>query len=252
VVEIIDALAEQNAELAGYLAGRSEDEARQPSACAGWTVSDVVLHLAQTNEIAQASVENRFFEAAADFAGTADTNLNNVDEWAELSVAEERDEPWEKVHARWEQSAENLQQAFRAGNPSARVQWVAGDMAARTLATTRLAETWIHTGDAAYGFGITPAPSERLVHVARLAWRTLPYAFARDGRDAPGPVAFELIGPSGSRWDFGTDAGAPTTIRGPGADLCLVASRRVAPSETALIGEGPDADGVLDLVRTWA
>ncbi len=53
---IVDALTEQNAELAGFLAGRSEDEAHQPSACEGWTVSDVVLHLAQTNQVAQASV----------------------------------------------------------------------------------------------------------------------------------------------------------------------------------------------------
>jgi uncharacterized protein (TIGR03084 family) len=249
---ISDALAEQNAELAEQLTGRSEDEAHLPSACAGWSVSDVVLHLAQTNEIAQASVENRFFDAAMGFGGSGETIIGNVDEWADLSVAAERDHPWAKVRERWEQSVENLQDAFRAGDPSARVQWVAGEMAARTLATTRLAETWIHTGDVAYGFGITPAPSERLLHVARLAWRTLPYAFTRDGRDPPGPVAFALIGPSGNAWNFGTDAGAPTTIRGPGVDLCLVASRRVAPGDSALVGEGPDAEAVLELVRTWA
>lgn len=249
---IIDALAEQNAELAGMLAGRSDDEAHLPSACAGWSVSDVVLHLAQSNEIAHASVENRLFEGAMDFGGLGDTVVGDVDEWVELSVAAERGQPWAKVRERWEQSVENLQDAFRAGDPSARVQWVAGEMAARTLATTRLAETWIHSGDVAYGFGITPAPSERLVHVARLAWRTLPYAFARDGRDPPGPVAFALVGPSGNAWNFGTDAGAPTTIRGPGVDLCLVASRRVEPGDSALVGEGPDADAVLELVRTWA
>lgn len=249
---IIEALTEQNAELAALLTGRSEDDAHLPSACAGWTVSDVVLHLAQTNEIAQASVENRFFDAAMGFGGSGDTIVSNVDEWADLSVAAERDHPWAKVRERWEESVENLQDAFRAGDPSARVQWVAGEMAARTLATTRLAETWIHTGDVAYGFGITPAPSERLVHVARLAWRTLPYAFTRDGRDPPGPVAFELVGPSGNAWSFGTDAGVPTTIRGPGVDLCLVASRRVAPTDSALVGDGPDADAVLELVRTWA
>ncbi len=156
---IVDALAAQNAELDGYLRDRSEDEAHQPSACEGWTVSDVVLHLAQTNEVAQASVEHRFFEAAEEFAGTRNVNFTNVDEWAELSVDAERDHPWPKVYERWSQSATNLEAAFRAADPSARVQWVAGEMAARTLATTRLAETWIHTGDAAFGFGIAPVPS---------------------------------------------------------------------------------------------
>jgi uncharacterized protein (TIGR03084 family) len=122
----------------------------------------------------------------------------------------------------------------------------------QTLATTRLAETWIHTGDIAEGLGVTVAPTDRLWHVARLAWRTLPYAFARAGRDAPGAVAFALVGPNGDAWDFGTDAGAPTSISGPGVDLCLVASRRVEPADTALVGEGLDATAVLELVRTWA
>ena len=74
-------------------------------------------------------------------------------------------------------------------DPHARVTWVAGELSARTLATTRLAETWIHTGDVAPAFG-SSSPTVRLWHIARLAWRTLPYAFARPG--ATGPVAFEL------------------------------------------------------------
>ena len=114
----IDALTEQNAELAALLTGRSEDEAHLPSACAGWTVSDVVLHLAQTNEIAQASVEHRFFEAAAEFGRSGDTIVNDVDEAAALSVLAERDQPWVKVHERWQQSAESMQDAFRAADPS--------------------------------------------------------------------------------------------------------------------------------------
>jgi hypothetical protein len=61
-----------------------------------------------------------------------------------------------------------------------------------------------------------------------------------------------LLGPTGDRWDFIPDDPPLTTIRGDGADLCLVAARRVEPNETALTGEGPDADAVLELVRTYA
>jgi uncharacterized protein (TIGR03084 family) len=257
---IVDALADQNAELASLLAGRSEAEARQPSACEGWSVADVVLHLAQTNEMARASVEGRLFAAAADAGwmtsdtrAAAETNgLDPIDAAADLSVARERDQPWVQIHDRWQESVVTMQDAFRAADPSARVTWVAGELAARTLATTRLAETWIHTGDVAVGLGVTMPPSDRLRHVVRLAWRTLPYAFQRAGRPAPGPVAFDLVGPSGDHWAFGTGEGAPTTIRGTALDLCLVASRRVAPSDTGLVGEGPDAPAVLELVRTWA
>ncbi|MGH9032122.1 MAG: maleylpyruvate isomerase family mycothiol-dependent enzyme, partial [Acidimicrobiia bacterium] len=89
-------------------------------------------------------------------------------------------------------------------------------------------------------------------HVARLAWRTLPYAFARAGRELTGPVAFVLRGPSGAKWEFVPEDDPLTFMRGDGTELCLVAARRVDPRETALRGEGPDVEAVLDLVRTYA
>jgi uncharacterized protein (TIGR03084 family) len=255
---IVDALADQNAELASLLAGRVEEDALRPSACEGWTVADVVLHLAQTNELARASVQGSLFAEAAGAGWTtgdatdAYPGMDPIDAAAALSVAHQRDQPWGQIRARWQESVVTMQDAFRAADPHARVTWVAGELAARTLATTRLAETWIHTGDVAVGLGVTVAPTDRLWHVTRLAWRTLPHAFAREGLPPPGPVAFDLVGPSGDRWAFGADDGAPTTIRGTALDLCLVASRRVRPDETGLAGEGPDAAGVLRVVRTWA
>jgi uncharacterized protein (TIGR03083 family) len=115
-----------------------------------------------------------------------------------------------------------------------------------------LAETWIHTGDVATALGVALAPSERLWHIARLAWRTLPYAFARAGRQLGGPVAFELRAPAGDRWNFVPDSEPLTYIRGEAAELCLVAARRAETASTGLRGEGPDAATVLELVRTYA
>ena len=135
---------------------------------------------------------------------------------------------------------------------STRVTWVAGELSARTLVTTRMAETWIHTGDVAGALGVTLPPSDRLQLIARLAWRTLPYAFSSAGRTMAGPVAFRLVSPGGQPWDFVPDEPASTTISGPAVDLCAVAARRLDPSDTALVGVGPDAEGVLSLVRTYA
>jgi uncharacterized protein (TIGR03084 family) len=129
---------------------------------------------------------------------------------------------------------------------------VAGDLSARTLATTRIAETWIHAGDVASGLGVDLTPTERLWHVARLAWRTVPYAFTREGRELGGHVGFDLVGPSGEAWQFGLDEAPATTISGPAHDLCRVAARRMPASDTTLSGSGPDADAVLELVRTFA
>jgi len=142
--------------------------------------------------------------------------------------------------------------ALAGSDPHQRVTWVAGTLTTRTLAATRLAECWIHTGDVAGALGVEQVPTDRLEPVARLAWRTLPYAFAQGGRELSGPVEFDLRAPSGARWRFVPDGDALTRIEGPGADLCLVAARRVAPSQTALRGTGPDAEAVLDLVRTYA
>ena len=207
--------------------------------------------------MAFASVEGRLPDAATsagwlppqdDDTGGADL----VDAIADATVARERDRPWAETYDRWLASVSTMQDAFARTDLHTRVLWVAGEFTARTLATTRLAETWIHTGDVAVGLGVAVPPSDRLWHITRLAWRTLPYAFERAGRPAPGPVAFDLVGPHGDRWEFGPDGGAPTTIRGKALDLCLVASRRVSPAETGLVAEGPDAGAVLALVRTWA
>ena len=249
--EFVAALAEQQAELRDLLAGLEPSAWSRPSRCEGWTAGDVVLHVAQTNEMAIASVEGRFAEflteAGRDLAPAAD-----VDEGAARMVEKERGPAGDALRDRYVEGAETLRTLLDVGDPHARVQWVAGELSLRTLTVTRLAETWIHTGDVADALGRELEAGERLRHIARLAWRTLPYAFGRAGRTLAGPVAFELRGPSGDRWDFTSDERAVTTIRGDGVELCLVAARRAAPSETGLTGDGPDVDAVLDLVRTYA
>ena len=156
------------------------------------------------------------------------------------------------LQARWSAGAARLLEVLAAMDLSTRVTWVAGELSARTLTTTRLAETWIHAGDVADAVGLALVPSDRLALIARLAWRTLPYAFASDGRTLRGPVAFLLTSPRGEAWDFVPDDGAVTTISGKAEDLCAVAARRVDAATTSLEGKGPDAQSVLALVRTYA
>jgi uncharacterized protein (TIGR03084 family) len=253
VDDVVTALAEQQSELTAILAELGDGDWRRPSRCAGWTVADVVLHLAQTNEMAIASVDGRYPEyLEAVGRSLQGGGVSNVDDGAALMVANERDRPLADLKARWQATVDGFLARLADADFHQRVQWVAGELSIRTLVTTRLAETWIHTGDVADGLGVKLQPDERLKHIARLAWRTLPYAFARSGRELHGPVAFDLHGPSGAQWQFTPDEPAPTTITGDGVDLCLVAARRVDPSDTSLTGDGPDAAAVLELVRTYA
>ena len=245
------ALEEQLDELAGILAQLGESDWRRPTRCEGWDVADVVLHLAQTNEMAIASLEDRYPEVVGQLTAGLPA-ASDVDEGAAAMVARQREGlSAAAVHDRWSRSAATLARLARSGDPRRRVLWVAGQLSARTL-VTRLAETWIHTGDVADALGVRLVPAERLQEVARLAWRTLPYAFARVGRKLAGPVAFHLQGPTGASWEFIPDGDTRTVIRGSGCELCQVAARRVDPGGTSLLGEGPDASAVLELVRTYA
>lgn len=247
----ISALADQQRELDEMLEGRPDSDWELPSRCEGWRVADVMVHLAQSGELAAASVGGTFDAVVAGLmAGIG--SPPSLDEAIGMMVAAESGLPIEGIRDRWRTASSAQLEALRASDPHARVPWAAGRLSARTLVVTRLAETWIHTGDVAWAFGLTPEPTERLEPIARLAWRTLPHAFGINGLEIAGPVAFHLTGPGGEAWDLDPDEPALTTVTGPALELCEVAARRRNPGETSLVADGPDAAAVLDVVRTWA
>jgi uncharacterized protein (TIGR03084 family) len=250
--EILAALAEQQDELDELLSGLDDAGWATPTpACPGWSIADVVLHMAQTDEFGTASATGEFAAFVANIASASDGGGGTVDDLAAGMVERERGKSGAEVLARWRAAAAAERDALAACSPHDRVQWVAGDMAARTLATTRLSETWIHTGDVAGALGVSLTPTARLRHIARLAWRTLPYAFARAGQSLSGPVAVSLVAPDSTLWDFAEEPPL-TRVSGDALDFCLVAGRRREPAESSLTATGPDADAVLALVRTYA
>jgi uncharacterized protein (TIGR03084 family) len=247
--DVVAALAEQVDELRSMVGPLDEDGLATPSACAGWSVADVLLHLAQTNEAAVASVHG---DLAAVEGQWGHARRGDVDEAAGDAVEAERGATGAEVRARWDRSAQAMVAAFAAADPAARVEWVVGQMAARTLATTRIAESWIHTGDIAEGLGVVRPPADRIRHIVYLVHRTIPYAFRRAGREPAGTVRFEVTSPvDGDAWAFG-DAHAATVVTGPALDLCRVAGQRAAAADTALVATGPDGADVLALMRTFA
>ena len=250
---IIAALDEQRDELDGILASLDDEDWAAPTRCAGWSVADVVLHLAQTSELAAVTGDPSFGERLRRFMLN---DARTVDEGAERAVVAERGANPAQLLRRWRDAEAAQRRHLRchlAGSqPKRRLPWVVGELSPRTLATTRLSEMWIHTADIAEALGIELVPADRLWHIARLAWRTLPYAFARAGHVLHGPVALELTGPSGATWSLGADDHPLTIVRGSGLEFCLVAARRLDPAETTLTTKGPDGSQVLALVRTYA
>jgi uncharacterized protein (TIGR03084 family) len=250
VIEILAALDEQQAELDGLINPVDDSAWDKPSRCDGWTVSDVMLHLAQTNEMAIGSLTDDFGGVLEDLTRNMRAG-KDVDDGAGLMVDAQRGKSASEVYDRWRASVDRMMDEFRAIDPHARVTWVAGQLSAHTLSTTRLAETWIHTNDVRFGLTGETTHPPRIKHIARLAWRTLPYAFTRAGRAMNGNVRFELDTSIGEVWVFGDDD-ADTVLRGPVHELLEVAAQRANAADTSLTAEGPDADAVLALVRTFA
>jgi uncharacterized protein (TIGR03084 family) len=237
-----DLTAEQDA-LEKVLADLSADAWAGPSTAPGWSVADVVLHLAQTEEAVVTSASGT--GTPREWRGDGP----NVDAAMDAWVHAERTEPAE-IFQRWRSARRAAVTALRLADPGRRLPWVATPLKPRTLATTRLAEHWAHAHDVTDALGIDYPDTVRLRHIAWLGHGTLPYAFGLAGLE-PVPVYCELTGPDGSTWRFGPPD-AESTITGPAGVFCRVGARRLTPEQSGLVTTGPHADTALSLLRNYA
>jgi uncharacterized protein (TIGR03084 family) len=239
-VTIFDDLETEQDRLGQILSALTPSQWLTESGAGGWTVADVVLHLAQSDEGVVTSVSG----------GGSLTGGGDVDDWAAAMVTAEHATP-EVVFARWNAARARALEALRGASPDAPVEWIVTSMKPATLATTRLAETWTHGLDITGPLGIPYPDTARLRHVAWLAVRTLPYALTRAGATAT-PVRFELTAPDGADiWTYGPND-ASSVITGPAGSLCRVAAQRLSPADADLTLTGPGAATVLAAIRTYA
>ena len=242
---VFDDLEAEQDRLDEALGTLGRDDWGRPSAAAGWSVSDVVLHLAQSEELVVASAQGD----PAPFVREPDRG-GSVDEFAARRVADERTASPDAVYQRWRTARRAALDALRGCPPGTRLPWAVSPLSPSTLATTRLAEHWAHALDITGPLGIDYPDSARLRHIAWLAVRTLPYAFQAAGLPAR-PVRCELTGPGGERWEFGP-ADAGSSVSGPAGAFCRVAARRLPAEASGLTATGPDAAAALRVVRTYA
>ena len=241
---VLDDLTAEQERLEGILAGLDEARWMAPSSAAGWTVADVVLHLAQAEESVLTAL------SGGDLRTGIGPGAGTVQERVAELVRAERAAP-AAVFARWRRARREAMDALRAADPDRPVEWVAGPVKPPTLATTRLAEHWAHGLDITGPFGIDFPDTERLRHVAWLAHRTLPYAMTLAG-EQPAEVRCELTAPDGaSVWQFGRPE-ASSAIAGSAGAFCRVAARRLSPADSGLTASGPHGATALRLVRTYA
>jgi uncharacterized protein (TIGR03084 family) len=245
-MSVFDDLGAEQERLDGILSGLDGEQWGAPSGAAGWTVADVVLHLAQSEEAVVATAAGR-----GRGAGPGVDGGGSVDEWAAERVRAERGAAPGMIFGRWRRARRDAMAALRDADPDRPLEWVAAPIKPATLATTRLAEHWAHGLDITGPFGIDYPDTERLRHIAWLAHRTLPYAMTLAG-EQPAGVWCELTAPDGeSVWRFGPPD-AESAITGPVGAFCRVAARRLAPAGSGLTVTGPHGAAALRLLRTYA
>jgi uncharacterized protein (TIGR03084 family) len=240
---IFDDLEAEQVRLAGILTGLDDAQWAAPSGAAGWSVADVVLHLAQSEESVLATI-------AGHGIGTSPAPGMTVDQIMDYRVRSERAAPAEAFR-RWRTARVAALEALRSADPSEPLPWVGTPVKPATLATTRLAEHWAHALDIADPLALDYSDTDRLQHVAWLAHRSLPYAFVLAG-DRPAEILCDLTAPDGTaRWTFGP-AGAESVISGPAGAFCRVAAQRLVPDQSGMHATGPQGEKALRLLRTYA
>jgi uncharacterized protein (TIGR03084 family) len=246
-MEILDDLEAEQDRIEAALQSLDAAAWGSPSGAPGWSVADVVLHLAQSEEAVVASVGGR---SLVDGLPPSVAGATSIDEVMARWVAAERADP-AAVFERWRRARRTALAALRAAEPDTRLPWAAAPLKPAALATTRLAEHWAHALDIVDPLGIDFPDTERLRHIAWLAHRSLPYGFSVAGQE-PHDVFCDLSAPDGtSRWTYG-DASAPSRITGTAGAFCRVGAQRLAPEDSGLVTTGPHADVALCVLRNYA
>jgi uncharacterized protein (TIGR03084 family) len=241
IVDVFDDLAAEQERLEALFEPLTDAEWRTPSAAAGWTVSDVVLHLAQTEEAVLASASGTSLHDLGEGA--------TLDERMDWMVRAERAEP-AVIFDRWRAARRAALIALREADPQQPMPWATTGLKPRTLATTRLAEHWAHGLDITTPLGLAYPDTDRLRHIAWLGHATLPFGFALAGQPAR-EIRCELTAPDGTVWSYGPDD-ADSTITGSASAFCRVGAQRLAPQDSGLQTTGPHGKAALAVLRNYA
>jgi uncharacterized protein (TIGR03083 family) len=153
--------------LDAFLSGLGESGWKRLSRCAGWTVRDVLGHLAASEDYHRACLDGTVAALLAGFAERGGTDLDSVNalgvaDYAALSPAE--------VLARWRAASAGNRRRFRERQDGA-VDTSIGDYPCRWQAFHVAAELATHADD----IGVPVTPGE---HEQRTAWRARYSRFA--------------------------------------------------------------------------
>ncbi len=242
--EILDDLKAEQEALDGLVSGLSEAQWDLPTPAEGWSVRDSISHLAHIDEVAVAVLrgDNTPFELAKKLL----MGFNNI------GLDKGRTMTPSGILRWWREARQVELEELAKRDPKERIPWFAMPMGARAFATARLMETWAHGLDCYDTVGAEPTDTDRLRHVALLAYLARPWAYQVNGIPLPpNALRMELILPSGAPWVQGSE-GAVDRIRGKVGDFCRVSVRRRHWLDTDLEVRGDEAKRFLEIAQAYA
>ena len=215
-----------------------------PSPAEGWTLKDSVSHIAHIDEVATVLLrgDNTPLEIAAKV----------LFKFTDIGVEKGRKMKYSEILPWWREVRCVMMEELTKCDPKQRIPWFARPMGAKAFATARLMETWAHGLDCFNAIGAEPFDTDRLRHVALLAYMARPFAYQINGLPAPdSPLHIELILPSGKMWAVG-DETSIDRIWGEAGEFCRVAVRRRHWKDMNLEIEGDEAKRFIEIVQTYA
>jgi len=242
--EILADLKAEQQFLDRFLSTLSETQWDLPTPAQGWTIRDSVSHIAHIDEVATALLrgDHTPLEVAAKI----------LTKFTDIGLEKGRKMKSVDLLAWWREARYIMLEELSKVDPKQRIPWFARPMGARAFATARLMETWAHGLDCFDAVGVEPEDTDRLRHVALLAYMARTFAYQVNGLPVPeSPLRLELILPSGIVWTQGEE-NAADRIRGKASEFCRVAVRRRHWKDMNLEIEGEEARRFIEIVQTYA
>jgi uncharacterized protein (TIGR03084 family) len=207
-----------------------------------WTVRDTIAHLADFEELGANAINGG--ERVREWQ-----KAPNLEAMKKQAIKRGRSMRPQDVIEWWRGGRAKVVEPLSHMNSEDRVPWIAGDMSARTFATFRLMETWMHGLDIYKTLGIEVEDTQRIRHICWLGWKTLPYAFKQAGEHYE-PVKVEVIGPGYAKWIYGPED-TDQLIKGSASDWARVVVHRANLSQVRLQATGDYAQTALKVAKAY-
>ena len=248
VSQIIDDLEAEHAALGAVLERMTPDQWDIPTHAPGWKTRHQAAHLATFDRAAEAAIAGP--DAWAAFRAQQGPGFE-----ADYTREADARTPAE-VLEHWRGASSALVAVSRANllgdSAKGRLPWYGPDMSPASFLTARLMECWSHGLDIVDVVGIPRPDTDRLKHVAMIAFKARSYSYSNRGLPVPSePVHVLLTAPSGETWDFG-EANDANVIRGTATDFCRVLTRRRHVADTNLEVIGPLAHEWMEIGQAFA